>query len=97
MAIAVELAFHGQDATLEKYFKGVEVIGGASEGRHPDPGCLFHWVTETGGGLQVTDVWQTKEQFEQFVRDKIGPANEQVGLPQPQIKFFDVANFLTAG
>jgi len=49
------------------------------------------------GGLQVTDVWQTRDQFEQFARDKVGPMGEQAGLPQPKIKFVDVANFQTAG
>ena len=97
MAIAVELALHGQGATLENYLKAIELMGATPGGRHPDPGCLFHWVAEIGGGLQVTDVWQTREQFEQFARDKIGPVSEQVGLPQPQTKFVDVSNFLTAG
>jgi hypothetical protein len=97
MAIAVEVAFHGQGATIENYFKSIEIMGATPEGRHPDPGCLFHWVTEIGGGFQVTDVWQTREQFEQFVRDQVGPVGEQVGMPQPQIKFVDVANFQTAG
>ena len=97
MAIAVEVAFRGQGATLENYFKSIEIMGAAPEGRHPDPGCLFHWVTETSGGFEVTDVWQTRDQFEQFVRDKVGPVGEQLGMPQPQIKFVDVANFLTAG
>jgi hypothetical protein len=97
MAIAVEVAFHGQGATIENYFKAIEIMGATPEGRHPDPGCLFHWVTEVGGGFQVTDVWQTRDQFERFARDQIGPVGEQVGMPQPQIKFVDVANFLTAG
>jgi hypothetical protein len=94
MAIAVEVAFRGQGATLENYFKSIEIMGAAPEGRHPDPGCLFHWVTQTGGGFDVTDVWQTREQF---AREKIGPVGEQLGMPQPQIKFVDVATFLTAG
>jgi hypothetical protein len=54
-------------------------------------------VTQTGGGFDVTDVWQTREQFEQFAREKIGPIGEQLGMPQPQIKFVDVATFLIAG
>jgi hypothetical protein len=97
MAIAVEAAFHGQGATIENYFKAIEIMGATPEGRHPNPGCLFHWVTEVGGGFQVTDVGQTREQFEQFARDQIGPVGEQLGMPQPQIKCVDVANFLTAG
>jgi len=59
--------------------------------------CLFHWITEVGGGLRVTDVWQAREQFDRFAQEKIGPISAQVGMPQPQIKFIDVANFMTAG
>jgi hypothetical protein len=97
MAIAVEATFHGQGATIENYNKAIQIMGATPGGPHPDPGCLFHWVTEIGGGLRVTDVWKTKQEFEAFAAAQIGPVSEQVGLPQPQTKFIDVANFLTAG
>ena len=97
MAIAVELAFNGHGATLANYKAGLAKMGTAPGGRHPDPGCLFHWATESGGGLRVTDVWKSKQEFETFAKDKIGPVSEQVGLPKPQVKFIEVASFLTAG
>lgn len=97
MAVAVEVSFHGQGATLENYLKTIEQMGATPEGPHPDPACLFHWITEVGGGLRVTDVWQAREQFDRFAQEKIGPISAQVGMPQPQIKFIDVANFMTAG
>jgi hypothetical protein len=97
MAVAVEVTFHGEGATVEKYNETITKMGTSPGGRHPDPGCLFHWMSEAGGGLHVTDVWKTKEQFEAFARDKIGPIGEQVGMPKPQIKFIDVDNVLTAG
>jgi hypothetical protein len=34
------------------------------------PGSLFHWVTATGDGLRVTDVWPTREQFEAFAQSR---------------------------
>lgn len=97
MAIAVKVTFEGEGATLENYHESVKILGGTPGGPHPDPGCLFHWVTEIDGGVRVTDVWQTKEQFEKFAQEKIRPATQQVGVPEPQIKFIDVANFMTAG
>ena len=97
MAIAAEVTFHGQGATLANYDKSLTILGGTPGGPHPDPGCLFHWVAEIGGGFRVTDVWKTKEQFDAFVEEKVGPAGQQVGMPQPQIKFVDVHNFATAG
>lgn len=97
MAVAVEVAFHGQGATLENYKKGLTLMGATPGGPHPDPSCLFHWATESGGGVHVTDVWKTKEAFETFATTKVEPTSKQVGLPKPQIKFIDVASFLTAG
>jgi hypothetical protein len=72
-------------------------MGATPEGRHPDPVGLFHWVTGIGGGFQVTDVWQTREHSSSSCGTSLDRFGDQVGLPQPQIKFFDVANFLTAG
>jgi hypothetical protein len=95
MAIAVELT---TSATLEGYFKALTIMGMTPEGSHPDPGCLFHWVTEIpGGGYRIIDVWKTKEQFDKFAQDKLAPVVQQLGRPEPQIKFIDVANYLTAG
>jgi hypothetical protein len=62
-------------------------------GTLPDGG-LFHWVTKTDDGLRVTDVWETREQFEAFAEAQIGPYTQEVGLPEPQIAFFEVHNYL---
>jgi hypothetical protein len=97
MAIAVELSFHGQGATIDNYFTAIEKMGAAPGGPHPDPHLLFHWVTVVGGGFVVTDVWQTREAFDQFAANRIGPISAEVGIPNPQTKFIEVANFLTAG
>jgi hypothetical protein len=97
MAIAVDVSFRGASATLDKYLQGIANMGATPEGRHPNPGCLFHWITVDPGGLRITDVWKTRAEFDDFARDKIGPVSAAVGLPQPHVKFVDVANFLTAG
>lgn len=97
MAIAVEVSFHGQGATPEKYYESLKRLGATPGGPHPDPGCLFHWMTETGGGLHVTDVWKTQQEFEAFAAGKLASVVEELGMAKPEIKFVDVANFLTAG
>jgi hypothetical protein len=96
MAVAVTLTFLGQEA-LENYKKSLPLLGAASGGPHPDPSCLFHWATETGSGLTVTDVWESQEAFEAFAANKIEPVMKEVGIAQPDIKFVPVASFLTAG
>jgi hypothetical protein len=45
-----------------------------------------------------TDVWQSREQFEKFAQEEIGPRTQEVGFPgPPEITFHDVHNHLTAG
>ena len=96
MAVAVEVNFDGAGATLENYIKSLKILGATPEGPHPDPDCLFHWVTVTGGGLRVIDVWTSKAEFEAFA-PKIEAASDELGMPKPQVNYIDVANYLTAG
>ena len=49
-------------------------------------------------GPGLTDVWETRQQFEEFAAEKIGPITQEVGVPgPPKTQFFDVQNYLTAG
>jgi hypothetical protein len=95
MAIAAEITFHGPGLTIDKYFESIKLLGAVPDGPHPDSSCLFHWVEATQNGYRVTDVWTDKPAFEKFIQEKVGPVSEQLGVPQPQVKFIDVANYLT--
>jgi hypothetical protein len=72
---------------------------GFEPGGTAGPGALFHWATKTADGISVTDVWERKEDLEKFAEEEeIGPITIEVGVQtQPQIQFFDVHNYLTAG
>lgn len=95
MAIGVILEF--RDATLDQYDEVLAILGFSHEGTGAPQG-LFHWVTKTDTGIRVTDVWRSKEAFEQFAQEQIGPATAKVGLPHPpEITFYEVYNYLTAG
>ena len=95
MAIAVQLDFNG--ATLEQYDEVIAKMGFEPDG-HGAPGGLFHWVTATNDGIRVTDVWNSKEEFEAFAHDKIGPITAEVGIEgAPDVTFYEVYNYLTAG
>ena len=93
MAVAVILEFDG--ANLDQYEQVIEKMGFEHEGSG-GPGGLFHWVTKTDNGIRVTDVWATREDFEKFSEEKIVPISQEVGLPQPQVEFQEVHNYLTA-
>ena len=93
MAVAVQLDFPG--ATVEQYDQLINKMGFRPEGTS-EPGCLFHWVTKTDGGIRVVDVWRRREQFEKFAEQKIGPFSQEVGIPgPPAIAFFEVHNYFT--
>ena len=96
MAVGLIQDFKG--ATLEQYDQvAFEKMDFTASGRHL-PGCLFHWVAKTDDGIRVIDVWESREQFDRFAEEQIGPYAEEVGFPNPpETTFYDVHNFLTAG
>jgi hypothetical protein len=95
MAIAVQLDFPG--GTLAQYDQVIQKMG-FRPGGPGAPGGLFHWVAKTDAGIRVTDVWDSREQFQKFSAEKIEPITAQVGITQPpKVTFFEVHNYLTKG
>ena len=95
MAVAVVLEF--QNATLDQYDKVCELMGLTPKGPGPK-GAISHWVTKTDGGIRVTDVWESKEQFEKFAQEQIGPYSAQAGITEPpETTFHEVHNYFTPG
>ena len=95
MAIGVQQDFPG--ATLAQYDQVIQKMGFRPRGSGA-PGGLFHWVTKTDSGIRVIDVWESKEQFEKFGAEKVGPLTAQVGITSPpKVTFFEVHNYLTKG
>jgi hypothetical protein len=94
MAVAVVMTFEG--GTLEQYDQVVEKMGYERKGPG-DPGGLFHWVAETDAGLLITDVWENIEIFQAFLAEKLGPVTAELGIPQPEVKTYEVYNYFTAG
>lgn len=95
MPVGVQLDFKG--ATLEQYDELIKRLGFQPKGPGA-PGGLFHWVTKTADGVRVTDVWESREVFDKFAQEKIGPMSQEIGVAAPpEVQFFDVHNYLTAG
>jgi hypothetical protein len=95
MAVAIQMDFNG--ATLDQYDQVIEKMGLRAGGAGA-PGGLFHWVTKTDDGIRVVDVWESKELYEKFAQDEIGPITQQVGVPSPPVlQLYEVHNHLTAG
>ncbi|HJZ61016.1 MAG TPA: hypothetical protein VKD47_02550 [Miltoncostaeaceae bacterium] len=92
MAVAVELTFPG--ATLEQYDQVIKGMGLRQGGPMPDGG-ISHFVAKTDGGFRVVDIWESKEQFERFAQEQIGPLAREAGIEQqPEIRFVEIHNYL---
>jgi hypothetical protein len=93
MAVAVEATFRG--ATLAQYDEAINLMGLSCGGRHP--GALFHWVADTDDGFRVTDVWESREEFERFFQEQVGAIGEQMDLTEPELRYTDVHCYMTGG
>ena len=95
VAVGVQVEFKGM--TLDQYDEAVKRMGFEPRGAGA-PGSVFHCVAKTADGIRATDVWETQEDFEKFAQEKIAPIAKEVGVQsQPEIQYFDVHNYLTAG
>jgi hypothetical protein len=93
MAIAVELNFPG--ATLDQYDQVIQKMGLRQGGATP-PGAISHWVAKTDDGIRVVDVWESKEDFEKFAQEQIGPYSREAGITdEPETRMTEVHNYLT--
>ncbi len=95
MAVAIVMDFEG--ATLDNYNRVLELMELEAGGAGPD-GILFHWAAQTDTGIRVVDVWESREEFEKFAEDQIGPHTQAAGFPAPpEMTFHDVHSHMTAG
>jgi hypothetical protein len=95
MAVAIVMDFDG--TTLDQYDQVIEKMGLTPGGEGP-PQALSHWVTETDNGIRVTDVWRSREAYDKFAEEQIGPFTREVGIESPpQATFYEVHNHFTAG
>jgi len=78
MAVGVVIECKG--ATLDQYDEALAKMGRAPRGRGA-PGSLFHWVTATHDGIRVTDVWDTREEFEKFAGESSARSQQRLGSP----------------
>jgi hypothetical protein len=95
MAVAIVMDFKG--ATLDQYDRVIEKMGFAPGGAGA-PGAISHWVAKTDDGFRVVDVWHTRERFDQFAQEQIGPYTQEVGIEgPPEMTFYEVHNTLSEG
>ena|SRR6185436_11678277 len=60
------------------------------EGNRPK-GAIFHVASFGDNALHVTDIWESADDFNDFVQNRLMPGVMQVGVPgQPQVETFPI-------
>jgi hypothetical protein len=61
--------------------------------KDPPDGGMFHLAGPAEDGIRVVDVWESQEQFQQFLSDRLAAVAEEVGLEgQPKVEFLPLHN-----
>jgi hypothetical protein len=56
------------------------------------PGGTFHVAgfDNSGNKIRVADIWQSEEDLNRFIKEKLTPALQQHNIPAPQMEIFQV-------
>ena len=90
MAIGLVMQFPG--GTAQQYDAVMVKLGlEGNQGEWPD-GIISHFAGTYPDGWCVVDVWESQDKFGAFMRDRLGPATQEVGVPEPQVTPIQVHN-----
>lgn len=60
------------------------------EGNAPK-GAVFHVAAFDNNGIRVTDIWESADEFNAFVQDRLMPGVAKAGIQgQPQVEIYPV-------
>ena len=91
--IAMHLKWDG--ITPEQYNQVRDIVKWEE---HPAKGGLFHVAFFDGNGLRVQDVWETAEDFNNFVQNRLMPGVLSTGVTsQPEVEVYPVHALFTPG
>ena len=86
----VVMSMRWSGVTPEQYERSREVVNW--EGDLPD-GAILHIAGFDDNGIRVTDVWESAEQFQDFVESRLMPGVQEVGIQgEPEVEIFPVQN-----
>lgn len=79
--MAIMCIFTGKGFTQQMY----EQIRKDIDWEHDHPrGEIFHAVgSDKSGDIHVTDIWESEEDFDNFIDSKLKPALEKINAPMP--------------
>ncbi len=79
------------NATIKQYD---QVMKEMDMGKATPPGALCHIAYEENGRLRVVNVWESEEDGDRFMREKLIPVWDKLGMGRPHIRTYRVHNTL---
>ena len=93
MAVAMLMRWNG--VTPEQYDQAKAIVGWE---HNPAPGGIFHIAGFDEHGLHCADVWESANEFNAFVADRLMPGVQQVGIQgQPEVEIVPVHDLFAPG
>ena len=95
MAVALLMEF--PMATQANYDKIMENLGMERYGTQDLPeGLICHVAFPAEKGWMVVDVWDSREDFDRFLQERLMSAVTRAGMPRPTVKEYPVYDLLSA-
>jgi hypothetical protein len=87
--MAILAIFTGNGMTKQMYESLREEI----DWIHNHPlGAILHATgfDNSGNKIQVADIWESEEDLNRFIKEKLTPAMQKLNLPAPQMEVFQI-------
>ena len=83
--MATVMLMHWPEVSLDQYEQARKEINW--EGNVPK-GAKFHVAWMAKDGFHVLDLWESREDFERFVQERLTPAAQRIGIKgEPKVEF----------
>jgi len=93
--MAVVMIMEWEGVTPAQYDQSLDVVKWETD---VPPGGMYHVAAFDGSNLRVTDVWESAEQFQQFVEQRLTPGVKQVGIQgEPKVEIYPAHRIFTPG
>jgi heme-degrading monooxygenase HmoA len=94
MAILMIVEAPGMEPALYESIN--EAMGIRGDADAPE-GLISHQACTTEDGMLVADVWESREAFDRFVAERLGPALGAASVPEIEPSIYEVHNHIPQG
>jgi hypothetical protein len=96
--VAVAIVQDWIEPETDRSTRNYDAVSELLQGQEPIDGLRVHAAGFTGNGFRIFEVWDSKEQQERFLQDRLMPLLvEQEGDPTPPTTLvYELHNFMTA-